>query len=167
MGNSDLFSRACKVIPGGVNSPVRAFRAVGGTPLFISEASGARIRDTEGNDYIDYVCSWGPMILGHGHADDVGLVDLDLDHDLDLRGLGQRCAETYEANELARRAAKLGNAEQFQLFTPTPMSLSTCMYWTGLDPRTMEPVKVVYDFATKKRMKTAMSKALDSAPRSG
>ncbi len=75
--------------------------------------------------------------------------------------------DVQEANELARRAAKLGNAEQFQLFTPTPMSLSTCMYWTGLDPRTMEPVKVVYDFATKKRMKTAMSKALDSAPRSG
>jgi uncharacterized radical SAM protein YgiQ len=67
--------------------------------------------------------------------------------------------DVQEANELARRAAKLGNAEQFQLFTPTPMSLSTCMYWTGLDPRAMEPVKVVYDFATKKRMKTAMSKA--------
>ncbi|MBW6485070.1 MAG: glutamate-1-semialdehyde 2,1-aminomutase [Syntrophobacterales bacterium] len=68
MGNSDLFSRAGKVIPGGVNSPVRAFRAVGGTPLFIREASGATIRDTEGNSYLDYVCSWGPMILGHAEA---------------------------------------------------------------------------------------------------
>jgi uncharacterized radical SAM protein YgiQ len=68
--------------------------------------------------------------------------------------------DVQEANELARRAAKLGNAEQFQLFTPTPMSLSTCMYWTGLDPRTMGLVKVTYDFATKKRMKTAMSKAM-------
>jgi glutamate-1-semialdehyde 2,1-aminomutase len=54
-------------IPGGVNSPVRAFRAVGGDPLFIESASGARIRDVDGNEYIDYVGSWGPMILGHAH----------------------------------------------------------------------------------------------------
>ncbi|MCK9362189.1 MAG: glutamate-1-semialdehyde 2,1-aminomutase [Syntrophales bacterium] len=74
MGNSDLFSRAGKVIPGGVNSPVRAFRAVGGTPLFISEASGATIRDTEGNSYLDYVCSWGPMILGHADAEVVAAI---------------------------------------------------------------------------------------------
>ena len=54
-------------IPGGVNSPVRAFRAVGGDPLFIESASGARIRDVDGNEYIDYVGSWGPMIVGHAH----------------------------------------------------------------------------------------------------
>ena len=55
-------------IPGGVNSPVRAFRAVGGDPLFIASAYGSRIRDVDGNEYIDYVGSWGPMILGHAHS---------------------------------------------------------------------------------------------------
>jgi len=67
METESLFSRAQRVIPGGVNSPVRAFRAVGGTPLFIREAAGSKIIDTDGNSYIDYVCSWGPMILGHSH----------------------------------------------------------------------------------------------------
>ena len=61
-----LFARASTILPGGVDSPVRAFQAVGGTPLFISRASGARIRDVDGNTYIDYVMSWGPLI--HGHA---------------------------------------------------------------------------------------------------
>ena len=62
-----LFARAMKSIPGGVNSPVRAFRAVGGNPLFIERAKGSRIFDADGNSYIDYVLSWGPMILGHAH----------------------------------------------------------------------------------------------------
>lgn len=65
--SSTLFERAKKVLPGGVNSPVRAYRAVGLTPRFISKADGAYIWDVEGNRYIDYVCSWGPMILGHNH----------------------------------------------------------------------------------------------------
>ncbi len=65
--NAELFERAQKVIPGGVNSPVRAFRAVGGTPRFITRAQGAYIIDAEGQRYIDYIGSWGPMILGHGH----------------------------------------------------------------------------------------------------
>ncbi|MEO5732916.1 MAG: glutamate-1-semialdehyde 2,1-aminomutase, partial [Rubrivivax sp.] len=65
--NQALFERALKVIPGGVNSPVRAFRAVGGTPRFISRAQGSRIWDAEGKAYLDYIGSWGPMILGHGH----------------------------------------------------------------------------------------------------
>ncbi|MCL2100297.1 MAG: aminotransferase class III-fold pyridoxal phosphate-dependent enzyme, partial [Fibromonadales bacterium] len=63
-----LFERALKVMPGGVNSPVRAFKAVGGTPLFISRAEGSRIYDVDGNGYIDYVASWGPMILGHNNS---------------------------------------------------------------------------------------------------
>jgi glutamate-1-semialdehyde 2,1-aminomutase len=62
-----LFHRAQQLIPGGVNSPVRAFRAVGRNPLFIREAAGAQITDADGNSYIDYVGSWGPMILGHAH----------------------------------------------------------------------------------------------------
>ena len=60
-----LFARAAKVIPGGVNSPVRAFRAVGGDPIFFARARGAALFDVDGNEYIDYVGSWGPMILGH------------------------------------------------------------------------------------------------------
>ncbi len=62
-----LFDRARRLIPGGVNSPVRAFRGVGGTPLFIARAQGARVEDEDGRSYIDYIGSWGPMILGHGH----------------------------------------------------------------------------------------------------
>ncbi|NCN70906.1 MAG: glutamate-1-semialdehyde 2,1-aminomutase, partial [Betaproteobacteria bacterium] len=65
--NQILFDRASKVIPGGVNSPVRAFRAVGGTPRFITRAQGAYIWDANGQKYTDYIGSWGPMILGHGH----------------------------------------------------------------------------------------------------
>ncbi len=65
--NAELFERARKVIPGGVNSPVRAFRAVGGTPKFIARADGAYLFDANGKRYIDYIGSWGPMILGHGH----------------------------------------------------------------------------------------------------
>src|SRR5919204_1513965 len=64
--SSRLFQRACRVLPGGVDSPVRAFKAVGGSPLFIRRASGSRIVDVDGNAYIDYVMSWGPLI--HGHA---------------------------------------------------------------------------------------------------
>ncbi|MCX6543345.1 MAG: glutamate-1-semialdehyde 2,1-aminomutase [Acidobacteria bacterium] len=62
-----LFDRARQCIPGGVNSPVRAFRGVGGTPLFIASAHGARVEDEDGRSFIDYIGSWGPMILGHGH----------------------------------------------------------------------------------------------------
>ena len=64
-----LFSRAQQSIPGGVNSPVRAFKAVGGTPRFIQRAQGAYMWDVDGNRYIDYVLSWGPMILGHSHPE--------------------------------------------------------------------------------------------------
>jgi glutamate-1-semialdehyde 2,1-aminomutase len=62
-----LFTRASALIPGGVNSPVRAFRAVGGEPFFVESGAGARIRDVDGNEYLDYVLSWGPLILGHAH----------------------------------------------------------------------------------------------------
>jgi len=63
--SEDLFARAQKLIPGGVNSPVRAFRSVGGTPPFILRGEGSHIYDVDGNDYIDYVLSWGPLIFGH------------------------------------------------------------------------------------------------------
>ncbi len=63
----NLFKKSSRLIPGGVNSPVRAFKAVGGRPLFIEKAKGAKIYDVDGNSYIDYVLSWGPLILGHAH----------------------------------------------------------------------------------------------------
>jgi glutamate-1-semialdehyde 2,1-aminomutase len=66
--NDVLFERAKKLIPGGVNSPVRAFKAVGGTPRFVQRAQGAYFWDADGKRYIDYIGSWGPMILGHGHS---------------------------------------------------------------------------------------------------
>ena len=68
MGRSEeLFEQACRLLPGGVNSPVRAYRAVGMAPRFITRADGAYLWDEDGRRYIDYVCSWGPMILGHNH----------------------------------------------------------------------------------------------------
>ena len=65
--SSELFVEANKVIPGGVNSPVRAFKGVGGTPIFVKEAKGAYLYDEDGNRLIDYINSWGPMILGHAY----------------------------------------------------------------------------------------------------
>ena len=74
MSQSEQFNQAQKVIPGGVNSPVRAFKGVGGEPIFIDRAAGAYIWDTEGTQYIDYVGSWGPMILGHAHPEVIQVV---------------------------------------------------------------------------------------------
>ncbi len=65
--SAEWFRRACAVFPGGVNSPVRAFRAVGGEPFFVARGAGARLWDEDGNEYLDYVLSWGPLILGHAH----------------------------------------------------------------------------------------------------
>ncbi|MDR9458689.1 MAG: aspartate aminotransferase family protein, partial [Dehalococcoidia bacterium] len=64
-GSDKLFAEAGRYIAGGVNSPVRAFRAVGGRPLFISRGQGSHIYDVDGNAFIDYVCSWGALIIGH------------------------------------------------------------------------------------------------------
>ena len=74
-----LFERAQAHIPGGVNSPVRAFRGVGGTPRFIAGADGATLTDADGRQYIDYVGSWGPMILGHAHPAVIGALKQQLD----------------------------------------------------------------------------------------
>ena len=65
--NQELFAAACRHIPGGVNSPVRAFKGVGGTPVFIKKGQGAYLWDADGKQYIDYIGSWGPMIVGHSH----------------------------------------------------------------------------------------------------
>ena len=74
MNARNLFLQAKQVIPGGVNSPVRAFQAVGGTPIFIRGAAGSRVVDEDGREYIDYIASWGPMILGHGRPEVVAAI---------------------------------------------------------------------------------------------
>jgi glutamate-1-semialdehyde 2,1-aminomutase len=73
--SKELYEKAQLLMPAGVNSPVRAFRAVGGDPLFIQRAQGAHLWDADGNRYIDYVCSWGPMILGHRHPEVVEAIE--------------------------------------------------------------------------------------------
>jgi glutamate-1-semialdehyde 2,1-aminomutase len=92
-----LFREAQRLIPGGVNSPVRAWRAVGGTPLFIARAEGARLFDVDGREYLDFVASWGPMILGHAPAEVVRAIT-------DAAGRGTSYgAPTPGEVELARR----------------------------------------------------------------
>jgi glutamate-1-semialdehyde 2,1-aminomutase len=73
--SDDLFARADQVLPGGVNSPVRAMRAIGRDPIFVASAKGAELTDVDGNNYIDYVCSWGPLILGHADPDVLNAVN--------------------------------------------------------------------------------------------
>ena len=89
--SATLFARAQRLIPGGVNSPVRAFRGVGGVPRFIERGEGAYLYDVDGNRYIDYVLSWGPLILGHAHPDVVAAI-----------------ADAGRARHLLRRADRAG-----------------------------------------------------------
>ena len=95
--NLELFQRAARVIPGGVNSPVRAFKAVGGTPRFISRAQGAYMWDANGQRYVDYIGSWGPMILGHGHPEVVEAVQKALHEGFSFGAPTEREVELAEA----------------------------------------------------------------------
>ncbi len=98
----EMFARASAVLPGGVNSPVRAFGAVGGTPVFMASGSGPYLTDTEGREYVDLVCSWGPMILGHAHPAVTGAL-----HDAVGRGTSfgtVTLGEVELAEELIARA---------------------------------------------------------------
>jgi len=99
--SEDLFARAQRVIPGGVNSPVRAFKAVGGTPLFIARAQGARVWDADGRAYVDYLGSWGPMIVGHAHP---AVVEAVTRAARDGTSYGAPCAAEVE---LAERVTRL------------------------------------------------------------
>ncbi len=98
--SQELFERAKQVLPGGVNSPVRAFRAVGGTPFFVARAEGCRLTDADGKTYVDYVCSWGPLILGHAHPAVLAAI-----RDAAGRGwtYGAPCAAEVELAELVRQ----------------------------------------------------------------
>ena len=78
--SQELFAQALEFIPGGVNSPVRAFRGVGGEPFFVNRARGSRVYDVDGNEYIDYVCTWGPAILGHAHPAIVSAIKQAAEH---------------------------------------------------------------------------------------
>lgn len=99
--NDDLFARAARVIPGGVDSPVRAYGSVGGAPRFIASATGARITDAEGREYVDLVCSWGPALLGHSHPEVVAAVQEAAARGLSFGAPTQ--AETLLAEEVRRR----------------------------------------------------------------
>src|ERR1700722_12057920 len=95
-----LFEKAKTYFPGGVNSPVRAFKSVGGTPLFIDQGQGSRIWDADGNEFIDYCCSWGPLILGHCHPNVTGKVKKAIDKGMSFG------APTKLENELAELILK-------------------------------------------------------------
>jgi glutamate-1-semialdehyde 2,1-aminomutase len=97
----ELYRRACKILPAGVNSPVRAFKSVGGEPLFYATAQGCRFTDADGRSYIDYVGSWGPLILGHAHAAVVEAVSRAAGKGLSY---GAPCAEEVELAELLTSA---------------------------------------------------------------
>jgi glutamate-1-semialdehyde 2,1-aminomutase len=105
--SAELYERACRVIPGGVSSPVRAFRAVGGTPLFIARGAGAQVFDADGRGYLDFVGSWGPLIAGHAHPEVLAAVSEAL-----ARGstFGAPCAGEVELAE--RIVAAYPAAEQ-------------------------------------------------------
>ena len=100
MNNHELFQRACRLMPGGVNSPVRAFKSVGGEPFFTARADGAYLWDVEDKRYIDYVGSWGPMIVGHNHPSVRAAVARTIDHGLSF---GTPCpAEVTMAETITR-----------------------------------------------------------------
>jgi len=99
--SAELYARACRVIPGGVSSPVRAFRAVGGTPLFIARGAGAQVFDADGRGYLDLVGSWGPLIAGHAHPQVLAAVSAALERGMTF---GAPCAGEVELAERVVRA---------------------------------------------------------------
>lgn len=96
-----MYKKACKLMPLGVNSPVRAFRAVGGSPLFIAKAKGSKIFDVDGNSYIDYVLSWGPMITGHAHPAVVKAIKSAVENGTSY---GAPCPQEIELAQLVMKA---------------------------------------------------------------
>ncbi len=118
--SQELFERGQQFIPGGVNSPVRAFLAVGNTPRFIQSAKGAYITDVDGNCYIDYVGSWGPMILGHAHPDVIKAVQIAAEQGLSF---GAPCAAEVEmAMEICQRMPHIEKIRMVSSGTEAAMS---------------------------------------------
>lgn len=118
--SSKLFAEACAVIPGGVNSPVRAFNSVGGTPRYISSAKGCWLTDVDGNRYVDLVCSWGPMILGHAHPAVVEAVQRAAVNGLSFGA--PTAAETDLAAEIIARVAPVERVRLVNSGTEATMS---------------------------------------------
>jgi len=130
--NARLFERAQRIIPGGVNSPVRAFRAVGGTPRFIVRGEGAYLVDAEGRRYVDYIGSWGPMILGHGHPAVLEAVRRAADDGLSFGAPTEREIELAEAI-----AAHVPSVEQIRLVSSgTEAAMSALRLARGATGRT-------------------------------
>jgi len=131
--NDELFAAAQRVIPGGVNSPVRAFRAVGGTPRFFTRGSGAHVWDADGRRYIDYVGSWGPLILGHAHPEVVEAVQRAASQGLSFGA--PTAAETELAELLCRSVPGM---EQVRLVSSgTEATMSAIRLARGFTGRTM------------------------------
>ena len=130
MDLQNLFARAQKVIPGGVNSPVRAFRAVGGTPIFIREAAGAKIVDMDGNEYIDYVASWGPMILGHSRPEVIAAI-----RDAAGRGTSYGAPTALEIGMAERLVSAFPSIEMVRMVSSgteaTMTAIRLARGWTG------------------------------------
>ncbi len=126
------FDRALAVAPGGVNSPVRAFRAVGGTPVFMASGSGPWITDVDGRTYVDLVCSWGPMILGHAHPQVVAAIQEAAGRGLSFGTPGP--AEVELAEEIVRRVAPVELVRLVSSGTEATMSaLRLARAFTGRD----------------------------------
>lgn len=106
----ELFDEAKKVIPGGVNSPVRSFKSIGGNPIYFEHADGAIVRDVDGNEYIDYVGSWGPMIAGHNHPNVIAAVQKQLQH-----GLGYGAPTEIETTLAAKVCELVPSVEKVRM----------------------------------------------------
>jgi len=129
---SDLFQAAQQHIPGGVNSPVRAFRSVGGDPVFIQKAEGAYVYDTEGKEYIDYVGSWGPMILGHAHPEVIAAVKAAADNGLSFGAPTE--IETTMANKICEIVPSIDMVRMVSSGTEATMSaIRLARGYTGRD----------------------------------
>ncbi|MDF5754947.1 glutamate-1-semialdehyde 2,1-aminomutase [Spongiactinospora sp. TRM90649] len=118
--SQELFDRARAVVPGGVNSPVRAFGAVGGTPRFMASGQGPYLTDVDGNRYVDLVCSWGPMILGHRHPDVVSALREALDHSTSYGAVTP--GEVELAEEIVSRMAPVEKVRLVSSGTEATMS---------------------------------------------
>ena len=132
MKNEDLFQQAQQHIPGGVNSPVRAFKSVGGAPVFFNRGSGSRLWDEEDNEYVDYVGSWGPMILGHSHPDVIEAVRNQLESGL---GFGAPTVlETEMADQVCRLVPSVEKVRMVSSGTEATMSaIRLARGFTGRD----------------------------------
>ncbi|HLL14875.1 MAG TPA: glutamate-1-semialdehyde 2,1-aminomutase [Pyrinomonadaceae bacterium] len=130
--SAELFARAVELIPGGVNSPVRAFRGVGGTPRFIRSASGATMTDVDGRTYIDYVGSWGPMILGHADAEVVAAL-----HDALARGTSYGAPTELEIEMAEEIASAVPSIEMVRMVNSgTEATMSAVRLARGVTGRT-------------------------------